>query len=264
MKLDKITAIVRKEMMLNLRFKSTFFGRAFLDPLRFLLLFIIVYSSFFSIGTNSMAGVAAKKFLPFLIIGGIAHSLYIAGLGFDVKFKIEKYWETLPGILIAPVSPIILIIGTGIAELLREIPFLFIYIVVGYCLAPIKFFDIFFISMIFLLLYIGILGLGLIKGVFEISKEGLGLILDYVFAAIGLLSCFYYHISVLPTIIKPLVLINPIYHAVSLIRAIWMNEFSLPSALPYLISIILFAIIMPIIGCAVFKAILKKFSIQGY
>lgn len=259
-----VLAILEKELKLELRFKFAFIFSALLDPLVNAFWFGLIYFGFFAAGAEGMGGVTKGDFIPFLALGSLANSFFAIGFGvFSNKLLQEKFWQTISAFLVAPVSRFHLLAGFGLLEFVRISFALLLFLGGCFLLKPVSGLVLFFVPLILVGLLLGSLGMGLLKGVFALTNENILPFFNVIYWGLGLVSCFYYPMDVLPKFMHPLVLANPIYHALTLIRHLW---FGYPIASVWVSSmwVLGFALLMPIIGVFFFNQLWKRFGLQGY
>jgi len=264
MNISQIFAIAKKETKLNLRFKYNFFANALITPMKFLIFFTVVYSGFYMSGAESIGEVTRQNYISFLLLGSLVYSFFSSGYNaFCTKFIQEKYWRTIDALLISPLNRIKLIIGVGFSELFRQVVIAPIFFIVGFLILPISFLNLLVILSIILMIFLGVIGFGLIYGVFALSNENLLFLFNYFFWIWAFLSCFYYPISALPRFLHSLVLFNPVYHGLYIIRELWING-SVNNFLFHFMIVLAFALIVPLVAVFLFNKIIKKIGVTGY
>ena len=264
MKIQKeIEAITRKELLLYLRFKLSYFFIAFVNPLLELIPFGIIYYGFLTYsGATSFAGIDKANYLVFLIFGVLAHAFFNTGLHiFSAKFTEEKYWKTLEAIFIAPINYLSLIIGVGLSEIIRLAPTILLF----FAIASFFFFpniEIIIISLLSIfLIFLLCLSVGLIYGSIVVGNENFRPALSYLFTGWSLASCFFYPIGIIPEMFRPIILANPVYHGVNIMRNAWMH---LPIDYFSLAYLAITALVLPIIAVYIFRFCWKRLYITGY
>ncbi|MBU4274303.1 ABC transporter permease [Patescibacteria group bacterium] len=263
MNVTQIFAIAKKEIKLNFRFKWNYFGDAILQPLRFVILFSVVYSGFFLSGAKEIGGITQTNFISFLILGSLVHTFFSFGFNiFKTKFINEKYWQTILSFLVAPVHRLKLVIGIGLSELPRLGIILVIFLGIAYLITPIAFAKLLLVILIIFLAFLGTLGVSLIIGAFSLANEDTLFAFSYIYWGWTFLSCLYYPLSSLPRFLHLAVRINPIYHCIEFIRELWLGLSGTTAV--HLCFIIPFAILAPVIGVYLFNKIIKKIGITGY
>lgn len=261
---EKLITIIEKEIKLNFRYKINYLGESITNTLRLTILFLLVYFGLFSLGFEGIEGLNSENFIPFILLGGLISSFFILGIEvFSFKFLSEKYWQTFQAILIAPINKFNLLFGIGLAEAIRLMIIFLSITIITYLIIPTKMIYIFAILLITLLTYFGILGVGLTKGAITLSNENYIFVFELISATWIFLSCLYYPINIFPKFIQKIILLNPIYHSVTLIRELWYGSIN-SSLWTHLFWVLGFAIIFPIVGVYLFNKTIKNFGIKGY
>lgn len=264
MNLKQMYAISKKEVKLNLRFKYDFFFRAVSNPIRMFISFSIIYNGFFLAGAQGIGGVEKANYILFLLIGAMAHTLFVSAFYiFNRTFIREKYWRTIQAILIAPVSRMSLVFGFGFSELFRQLLILPIFIVVCLIISPIAFTDLVVVLATLLALFFGVLGFSFVQGGFALSNENYLFVFQYLFWIWSFFSCFFYPIEAIPDILQPIVEVNPVYHGLTIIRGLWMQG-HVPDLPLHAAYVILFAVASPLVSIRIFSGTIKRYGITGY
>lgn len=263
LQLSEIIAITKKEFKLSIRFKTAYLLNTFVNPvLSIIPLFIIYYGFLHYGGAEGFAGIDLSNYIAFLIFGIIAQSFFYNGINaFAVKFRDEKYWQTIESLFAAPINYLSLIIGVGVNVALNLFPLLLIFILIASLFSIASIIEIGLIVLMMVILLGFCLGIGLIYGALTLFSENFDPLFRYFFAGWTLLSCFAYPITIIPEIFRPIILINPVYQAVNFTRELWINSFFDFSAFLYVLA---FAVIMPILSVFIFKIAWKRMEIQGY
>ncbi len=265
----QISAIIEKDLALNLRVKINFFTKL-LNPMIQLLVLVFIFGIIFNIKEGfSMGYWNAANYILFLLIAySLQFSKSILGK-YDSLFTSEKYWKTLSAIMVAPINRFTLLTGVLISEfILTSIPF-FILITIAYILFPIPLLFLFLTLLIFLSIYIIFAGMGLIVGVFQISNEKLIHISQLALRFIFLFSCTNYPKEIFPEIIQDIVVLNPFYYLFDLLRLTWYLGINYDDAISYItpthiIMLLVLTIISPVISIYFFDRVYKKYGITGY
>ncbi len=264
MNFNHIYAIAKKQIKLDLRFKYGYFFDALIVPLRWFVMFAIIYGGFFSEGADTLGMVERENFIQFLLLGSLAYSYFASGFSlFHSKFVQEKYWKTIQGILIAPFNKMDFILGMGLSELLRHVIITPFFLIILYALSPASLNSILLIIITILLMYFGVLGISLLQGVVYLINEDVLPLFSYLFWTWGIFSCFYYPIEALPAVFNPLVELNPIYHGLVIVREVWIYG-TVSNFLYHLEFVLSFAIIAPLVSIFIFNKVITKYGITGY
>ncbi|PIN98571.1 MAG: hypothetical protein COT90_03635 [Candidatus Diapherotrites archaeon CG10_big_fil_rev_8_21_14_0_10_31_34] len=261
--LSEIIAITKKEFKLSIRFKTAYLLNTFVNPvLSIIPLFIIYYGFLHYGGAEGFGGIDLSNYIAFLIFGIIGQAFFYNGINaFTLKFREEKYWNTIESLFAAPINYLSLIIGVGINVILNLFPLLLIFILIASFFSVASLIEISLIVLMMIILFALCLGVGLIYGALTLFSENFDPVFRYFFAGWTLLSCFAYPIQIIPEEIRFIVLANPVYYAVTFTREIWINHFIDFNAFFF---VLVFAVIMPIISVYIFKIAWKRMEIQGY
>ena len=260
--LKQIWAIAIKEIRLDKRFILPFFSNVFFGPFKTSAWFFLVYFGFFSSGANNFGGVNKENYILFLLIGSLFYIFFtIATHNFPVKFLYEKYWQTIQGIIAAPINIYKFALGMTLAEIIKTSLAIFIVFVLAIFLFPIPIYRILLVAFVCLATFTSLMFLGLIRASYQLVNENINTILEYIFLAVGFISCFYYPIETFPVFFRPIIFYNPLYQAITLARHIWFNQhIGLPSISYF--AIFVFASI--ILSSLIFNHNIKKYDLKGY
>lgn len=251
----------KKDLRESTRFKLAFFGSLFVGPLVNLGLFGTVFFGFLRSG-GSAGGLTQENFVAFTILGALAASLFSQGIGaFNTRLTNEKYWQTASVLLASPLSPWSILVGVGISELAKFFVAASPLLVVAFLVFPIDPASLVEVLFSLVLLYGTISGVALVRGAVVLANEGVDSTIGYALIATGYLSCFYFPLSFVPSLLQPLAQINPIYYVVYLIRATWLQ---FPHSIAYTTFAIATAITSLTIGTYVFTWIWRNTDISGY
>jgi ABC-2 type transport system permease protein len=262
MKISRVLAITKRQIILNLRFKWGYFMNTFIFPLKGLISFMLIYLGFFYSGATNIGGITKETYIVFLLLGMVFMTIFGTGWGMiSGSFMQEKYWQTIQGVLTSPAKKIEIIFGYGIAGLINILPFLMISLVSCYIIMPISLTNFIYIIILLLLMYLAISGIGFIQAALILSNEDLSALILPAFWAWAFISCFYYPITSLPKFIHPIVRLNPIYQANFVIKHLWIyNTFNIKS----FFYLSLLSLISLSAGIYIFNKVWKKIGIQGY
>ncbi len=267
-------ALAEKELKLALRFKFSFFTSGFVQPLLKIVPFALVYYGFFAFGGGQDIGVVTgANFFIFLVLGLIADMFFEMGFSaFTTRFLNEKYWDTIEGILMAPLNKISLISGVGLAELIAFAPALALFFSIVFIIHAVSINIIVFVLCVLLLALFISLSLGLIASCAVLFNENFVPFFSYLRMGLVFISCFYYPIDVLlfetmgyTVDLRILALLNPFYQANFLIKEAWLNPgFVLADGIFPFAYLILFALITPLFAIFMFNKLWRILGIQGY
>ena len=183
------------------------------------------------------------------------------------QLRQEKYWKTLPALIIGPFHRINLLLGIFISRiLLISIPFSVLFII-NFIFAPINFITIIFIILIYFLIAIIFSGIGLLLGIFAVSKENFSKPFLFAFNIFFWLSCITYPYDVFPSEVQVFIDLNPLYYIFDILRLSWLenNVIITITSHPYHFYLLIsLAFLVPIAGVYLFNVFYKKYGIVGY
>lgn len=262
---SSIFTIAEKNVKIKLRFKFILIY-SMIAP--FLLIFFssLVLWRFFDVGVR-FGRWDDTNYLIFLFIAYNIELLRKVINDFPNEFRREKFWKTIPALMIAPFSKLHLLLGIFFSHLIIiAIPFV-AFLILTYLVYPISIFTIFFIILIFLIIDLIFSGIGLFFGVFAISQETYWQIFLLIIQIVFYMSCITYPFELFPNYIQSIILLNPFYYIFDILRITWIDNNILLTISKYpfhFIVLIGAAIIIPIISIKVFKVVYQKFGISGY
>jgi len=267
--IKQISALVERNIYLELRFKLLIFVRYF-TPFIQILMPLIIFNVIFTIREDYQFGYwTGLNFILFLFIAFCVQFLRKIVNNFSDLFNREKYWKTLQALMVAPVNRYILLFGFLISEIiLLSIPFI-LFFIIAYILFPISIFYLFLVVLSFIALAILFGCLGLILGILIITKEGIYSVFNFGLTLLFWLSCMSYPLQVFPEIIQSIILLNPIYYFIDTIRIFWLMGLNYNLAITFLTPIHIIVvvggtIILPIFSVYLFNTFYDKFGISGY
>ena len=267
--IKQISALVERNIYLELRFKLLIFVRYF-TPFIQILMPLIIFNVIFTIREDYQFGYwTGLNFILFLFIAFCVQFLRKIVNNFSDLFNREKYWKTLQALMVAPVNRYILLFGFLISEIiLLSIPFI-LFFIIAYILFPISIFYLFLVVLSFIALAILFGCLGLILGILIITKEGIYSVFNFGLTLLFWLSCMSYPLQVFPEIIQSIILLNPIYYFIDTIRIFWLMGLDYNLAITFLTPIHIIVvvggtIILPIFSVYLFNTFYDKFGISGY
>ena len=263
--LNQIIALTEKNIKLRWRFKYTLLI-SFITPIVAILMPLIVMGRFFTF-KQSFGPWNAQNFVIFQFIAYNIMLLRSIISEFPLQFRNEKYWQTLPGLIIAPFNRFNLLFGTFISRLiLISIPFM-IFFILSLILFPISILSILFIFLIYFIIAIIFSGLGLILGIFAISNENIWNLLAFAFTVFFWFSCVSYPYEIFPEVLQVVIDINPLYYLFDFLRVLWIQDnvvFTISQYPYHFIILIISGIVSPCIGVYIYEMIYKKYGILGY
>ncbi|MAG21715.1 MAG: hypothetical protein CL943_00220 [Candidatus Diapherotrites archaeon] len=265
--INDMLAIAEKEIKLSLRFKIPFFTGSMVEPFIRIAPFLLVYFGFFSAGAQSFGGVTESNFVVFLILGMLIDLVLVEGYTrLYIRFMEEKYWQTIEAMLLAPINKLSLLGGQALSLLVGLFPSMLLFLGVSFVLIPTTIQNIILsIAVVAMVMSIA-LSIGLIYASSALFNENFDPLFKYARVGLVFISCFYYPITIFDTIpvlslLKPIVIANPLYQAITIIRSAWIYGTIEVASVAYVAA---FAIIAPLLAVFIFNKLWKKLNIQGY
>lgn len=260
--LNRTLAWAQKDLTIQLRFKISFLQGLFAPALANFGLFGTVFFGFIYAASEPVGGVTKANFIAFTLLGTLSSTLFSTGFStYTGRFQYEKYWQTILVVLASPLSPTEMLLGVTISDLLRFSIVAAVFLVLADIFAPVSL-GVALLSALFLvLIYWTISGISLIRGALLLADENADTFFQYFVLVTGYLSCFYFPLSFVPSILRPFAMINPVYWFVYSIRAIWLG---LPLNPEYPLIGVLATIASIGIGTYLFRKIWRNLDITGY
>lgn len=263
--LSQILAITEKNIRLQLRFKLNLIF-SFITPVISLFIPLIVMGKIFTFSEQF----GSWNEQNFIVYQFIAYNIYLLrGIinKFPYDFRQEKFWYTLQSLIIAPFNRFYLLFGILFSYLtLTFVPFA-IFFILCYIFYPISIITFFFVIIIYFLITLIFCGMGLILGIFAISKENLWSILTFGIVIIFWFSCVSYPFELFPNFIQDIINLNPLYYIIDILRLTWIEDNIITSINLHFFNFLILiglAISFPIIGVYIFNLVYKKYGIVGY
>lgn len=262
---SRIFTIAEKNVKIQLRFKFNLIYSV-LSPFLPIIMSFFVLLRFFIVDIT-FGQWDDTNYLVFLYTAFNIELLRRIIQNFPDDFRQEKYWKTLPALMIAPFNKLHLLFGIFFSHLIIiAIPFV-VFFVLTYLIAPISLISIIFIVFIFLLIDLIFSGIGLFLAVFAISEENYWRIFSIGLQLVFYASCVIYPFEVFPPEIQSIIRLNPFYYIFDILRITWLENnilFTITSNPFQFILLIGTAIIVPLIAIYVFNKVYNKFGIVGY
>ena len=257
--------IAEKNTKLRLRFKFQLVY-SIVTPFFAIFMSFLILTRFLEIETR-LGRWDNTNFYIFLFIAYNIELLRRTISEFPKDLILEKYWKTIPAIMIAPINKLHLLFGILVSHLIIiSLPFA-VFFIWAYLIYPISIFTFIFIIFIFLLVEIIFCGIGLFLGAFAISKENYWRIFDICIHIVFLFSCITYPFELFPDSIQRIILLNPLYYIFDILRITWLDNNILLTISKYpfhFIILIVMAITIPLIAIYIFTVIYNKYGIVGY
>jgi len=262
---SRVFTIAQKNLKVQLRFKFNLIY-SILSPFLLIFLSIVVLWRFFNMGAQFGQWDNTNYYI-FLFIAFNIELLRRITQDFPNDFIQEKYWKTIPALIIAPFNKLHLLLGIFFSHLIIvAIPFI-IFFILTYLIYPISIITIIFIIIIYLLIDLIFSGIGLFLAVFAISEENYWRIFTIGIQIVFYISCITYPFEMFPDFIQLVILINPFYYIFDVLRMTWIDDNVLITMTNYpfhFTILVVCAIVIPLISIYVFKLIYNKFGIMGY
>lgn len=264
----QIRAIVVKEIKLQTRYKGKFILSYFSSLIKFIMPYIIL-RKILEVSLDKSLGIwTAQNYLLFLLVG--FEFVFTKRLirVYAIGFVNEKYWKTLPAILISPVIKLNLLTGVFLAHLLIISVPMSLIIIVMIIMFPIDIISLLVAICIIILSCFFLACIGIAIGSLSLSLESSWLFLDFFFSFIIIFSATSFPREVFPIYLQPLITYNPFYYYWDLVRQIWLFGLDYvlfnPDFTVHFLVVLSCSVLGPIIGIPAFNFIYKKYGISGY
>jgi len=262
---SRIFTIAEKNVKVQMRFKFNLIY-SIISPFLQIFLSLIILWKFFDMGARFGRWDETNYYVFLFIAYNIVLLLRITQ-DFPLEFRQEKFWKTLPALMIAPFNKVHLLFGIFLSHLIIiAIPFA-IFFILTFIISPISLFTVIFIIILYLLIDLIFSGIGLFLAVFAMSEENYWRIFSICFQIIFYISCITYPFEVFPSFFQSFILLNPFYYIFDILRITWIDNnvsFTIMNNPMHFVILIGMTIIIPIISIYVFKMVYHKFGIIGY
>ena len=176
--LSQILALTEKNIKLRLRYKLGLII-SYITYLVSIFTPLIVMGNLFQFRTD----IGPWTSNNFLLYQFIAYNIMLlSGITeiFPGQFRNEKYWKTLPALIIGPFNRFNLLFGIFFSHVIMiSIPFT-VFLILSYIIYPISVFTLIVVLLIFFIIALVFSGIGLIMGVFAISNENIWNLLKFI------------------------------------------------------------------------------------
>lgn len=263
--ISQVLALTEKNIKLQTRFKfQLIFG--YVTPIISLMIPLIVFQKLFDF--NQSLGPWTNRTYLIFVLSTYNLSLLKRMIGdFPNQLRREKFWKTLPALMIAPFNRFDLLLGIFLSNIiLISIPFV-ILIVINLLTYPISLISLLFVLFIYLLIALIFSGIGLIVGIFAISNENIWRFLSFSLDLVFWASCLSYPFALFPEIFQMVISLNPLYYIFTILRFSWVDNnilLTISNYYPHLIVLLTTGIFIPTIGVYIFNKIFRKYGIVGY
>jgi ABC-type polysaccharide/polyol phosphate export permease len=262
---SQVIALTEKNIKLQLRYKLGLI-LSYITHIITIFTPLIIMGNIFALRTS--VGLWTSN--NFVLYQFIAYNIMLlSGITnvFAGQFRMEKYWKTLPALIIGPFNRFNLLFGIFLSQLaMISFPFI-LFFILGCIFNPISLLTIIFVIIIFFLIALIFSGIGLVLGVFAISNENTWNFLNFALLFVYWFSCITYPFEIFPAFIQNIIVLNPLYYIFDLLRLTWISDMGFNIILIYpthFLFLVITAIVLPIIGVAAFNLVYKKYGITGY
>ena len=261
----QIFAIAEKNIKFKLRFKFNLII-SYINPVISIIVPLILMGHIFNF-QDSVGPWSERNFIIYQFMAYNITLLRMMIMELPKQFRQEKYWETLPALIIAPFRRINLIFGIFLSNLiLISLPFI-IFGILSYIIYPILPLTILFVFGLYFFIALIFTGIGIIVGGFAISKEGFLGIINFIITFIFWFSCLSFPFYIYPEYIRNVMILNPLYYIFDILRLSWIENNVILTITSHPFSFLIItsgAILFPLIGIYIFNKIYKKYGIVGY
>jgi len=263
--LSQILALTEKNIKLSLRYKlGLVIG--YINQIIAIFMPLIIMQNIFDFRVSLGYWTASNFILYQFIALNISHISGITGR-FPGEFRAEKFWKTLPALIVGPFNRFNLLFGIFFSHLVMiSIPFT-IFFILGIVIEPISISTILFIISLYFLIALIFSGIGLIFGIFAISNESIWQVLSFLLMFVFWFSCISYPFDLFPKFIQFFINLNPLYYIFDFLRITWIQNNVIVTISSYsfhFITLIVTSVILPFIGVFLFNLVYKKYGITGY
>lgn len=263
--ISQIFALTEKNIKLALRYKLGLI-LGYINQIIAIFMPLIIMQNIFVFRINIGFWTSSNFILYQFIAHNISHVSGITGR-FPGQFRAEKFWKTLPALIVGPFNRFNLLFGIFFSHMVMiAIPFS-IFFIWGIIIEPISIPTILFILALYFLIALIFSGVGLILGIFAISNENVWQLLSFSLMFVFWFSCISYPFELFPKFIQDIINLNPLYYIFDFLRITWIHDnvfMTINSYSFHFITLIVTSIILPFIGVFLFNLVYKKYGITGY
>lgn len=261
--MTRTLAFTKREFKLATRYKWAFLSVTIVLPMLHVLPLIILYGGLMTF-ISGIKEVTPDNYLSWVLLGSLLYTVFLKGWQiFRKRFANEKYWMTIYGILIAPVSKYYLLFGVVI-ELMGEVAVTSgLFLILAFIAFPTMIVNILVVTVIILITLIGACGVSMINGTFYLINENTQLIFDYILYFLVFISTYLIPFELYPSFLQGFIYVNPFYHLINTIRSAWFGLYTIEFFWSFL-YIGVFSIVCVIIGVIVFSKLTRRFGVRGY
>lgn len=256
-------AFAKREFKLRTRYKWSFISTVFVLPLLHAAPIVILYAGLMGM-VGGVEEVTGSNYLTWVLLGSVFYSTFSLAYGvFRRRFTEEKYWMTIDGTLIAPISKYYLLFGVIIELAVEGIIMSLPFMIMSYIVMPTAFINILFIYLIFLITLITGAGISIVGGAMYLIDENLVVFFDYGLFIIIFLSTYFIPFDLYPAFLQIFVFINPLYHFINISRNAWFGFYSIDIFWSFLFLVII-CVVCVVLGIYIFNKTTRRFGVRGY
>lgn len=220
--IKKTIAITEKELQTYIRFKISLLT-TYLSYFIRILMPLIIFGKLFEL--NGQFGPwTSQNYIVFIFVGYNILLMTNIITRTPEQLRLEKFWKTLPALIIAPFNRFYLLLGYIITELVLIAPPFILFLIFTFVFSSIHFLTLIVVIFSFLVISLIFASIGLIIGVFAVSNENIWAILGFIINFIFWGSCITYPYELFPNFIQYFINFNPIYYLIDIIRLFWIEE----------------------------------------
>ncbi|MFX0001776.1 MAG: ABC transporter permease [Candidatus Hermodarchaeota archaeon] len=263
--ISQILALTEKNIKLALRYKLGLI-LGYINQIIAIFMPLIIMQNIFDFRTTLGFWSSSNFILYQFIAHNISHMSSITGR-FPGQFRAEKFWKTLPALIVGPFNRFNLLFGIFFSHLVMILIPFSIFFIWGIIIEPISIATVLFILALYFLIALIFSGVGLIFGIFAISNENIWQVLSFLLMFVFWFSCISYPFELFPGFIQNIINLNPLYYIFDFLRITWIHNDVLITINSYsfhFLTLIATSIILPFIGVFLFNLVYKKYGITGY
>jgi len=208
-------------------------------PLLHALPLIVLIGGIVMVATSELESINSSTFLPWVLLGSAIYSIYLNGYtAFLFRFINEKYWMTIYGTLIAPISKYYLVFGVFIELAVQALFTSTLFFILSFIIYPTSILNLFMVYGVMFLALIAGVGISLVNGTFYLINENLTPLFEYALYILVFLSSYSIPYELYPQFLQFFILANPLFHFINLGRDIWFMNLNLNSLWSFLYILI--------------------------
>jgi ABC-2 type transport system permease protein len=263
--ISQVSALVEKNLNLAFRFKLNLIFQI-IFPIITIIMPLILMNYIFAFN-NQIGSWTESNFIVYQLIAFNINILRLNISTYPSHFNEEKFWNTLPALIIGPFNRMNLLFGTFFSQLIILSVPLSVSITICWFFYQVSFFTLLVVILEYLLIALVFSGIGIILGIFTISNENVTKLLQFIIQLVIWLSCVTFPFEIFPDFLKNIIRLNPLYYILDILRFTWLNDdiFVSFSSNPFHFVLLgISAVILPLIGVFIFNKVYRKYGIVGY